>query len=242
MQIYEFMTERYVSFYSNILNKNLDLLVHGHWGKPVLMFPTSMGTAHQNRDMGLLQAAGNLIAAGQIKTYNIATIDLDSFYGKHLSAEEKIFNYTLYLQFLEHELIPKIQEECGVHRIGIAGASFGAYHALNFAFKNPDLVEFAIGLSGSYEIKSFFDGYYNDNIYFNNPVDYMPGVESWKYNHMKIVLGTSDWDICKSETLRMSKILGTVGILHLYDEKKWATHDWPLWNMAFPEYLSNVLN
>jgi esterase/lipase superfamily enzyme len=236
------MTERYVSFYSNILGRNLDLFVHGHWGKPVLMFPTSMGTAAQNRDSGLLNAASEYIDSGQIKTYNIGTIDFDSFYGKHLSASEKIYNYTFYLQFLEQELIPKIQEECGVHRIGMAGASFGAYHAVNLALKNPDIADFVIGMSGSYEIKTFFDGYYDDSIYFNNPVDYIPGAESWKYNHMKIILGTSEWDICRAETLRMSKLLGTQGIAHWYDEKKWASHDWPLWNMAFPEYLSNVLN
>ena len=58
---------------------------------------------------------------------------------------------------------------------------------------------------------------------------------------MKIVLGTSDWDICRNETLRFSEILKHKGINHWYDEKKWAKHDWPLWNMAFPEYLGAAL-
>jgi esterase/lipase superfamily enzyme len=236
------MTERYIQFYSQILNKNLDLLIHGHWGKPLLMFPTSMGTAFQNRDSGLLQAISDKIDGGTLKVFNVGSIDFDSYYGKYLNAGEKIYNYELYTRFLKDELIPKIQEECSVHRVGLAGASFGAYHAVNFAFKNPDLCEFVIGMSGSYEIKSFMDGFYNDHVYFNNPVDFVPNINSWICNHMKVILGTSDWDICRDQTLRFSKILGNAGINHFYDEKKWANHDWPLWNRAFPEYINLVLN
>lgn len=231
------MSERYVSFYSNILNKSLDLHIDGHWGKPILMFPTSMGSANQNKDSGLLAAVSSYIKDGKFKTYNIGSIDFDSFYGKHLNADVKVANYQLYTRFLLEELIPKIQEECKVNRIGLAGCSFGAYHAVNLALKCPDIADFVIGMSGSYDIKSFMNGYYDDNVYFNNPVDYMSNAEAWKYNHMKIILGTSEWDICKDETLRLSKILGIQGIEHIYDEKKWANHDWPLWNMVFPEYL-----
>jgi esterase/lipase superfamily enzyme len=234
------MQEKYISFYSNLLDKHLDLLITGHWGFPVLMFPTSMGNAFQNRDSGLLQSVGHRIAIGDIKTYNIASIDFETFYAKNLPPHQRIYNYERYTQFLIKELIPKIQEECGVHRIGLAGCSFGAYHAVNLAMKYPDLFSFVIGLSGAYDIRSFMQGHYDDNVYFNNPIDFMANVESWKYNHLNVILGTSDWDICRADTLNFSHILGNKNINHWYDEKKWATHDWPLWNAAFPEYLFKV--
>jgi esterase/lipase superfamily enzyme len=234
------MQERHVNFYSHILKKTIDLLISGHWGFPVLMFPTSMGNAFQNRDTGLLEAVGIQISNGLIKTYNIGSIDSETFYGKHLNAQEKILNYNLYTRFLVEELIPEIQKENDVHRIGLAGCSFGAYHAVNLACKYPDIADFVIGMSGSYDIKSFMNEYYDDTVYFNNPVDYMKNAESWKYNHMKIILGTSDWDICRNDTLQFSHILSEKNINHWYDEKQWANHDWPLWNMAFPEYLNKV--
>lgn len=81
------------------------------------------------------------------------------------------------------------------------------------------MADFVIGMSGSYDIRSFMEGYYDDNVYFNNPVDFVPNVESWKYNHLKIVLGTSDWDICRNETFRFSQILNNKNIGHWYDEK-----------------------
>lgn len=236
------MQERHVQFYSHILGRNLDLFVSGHWGKPILMFPTSMGNAYQNRDMGLLNSIQGYIEGGIVKTYNIGSLDSETFYGKHLSPHDRIYNYELYTRFLTDELIPEIQKENNTHRIGLAGCSFGAFHAVNLALKKPNLFDFAIGMSGSYDISTFLEGYHDQNVYFNNPVEFVSNAESWIFNHIKIVLGTSDWDICRNETLRLSQIMVKKGINHWYDEKKWATHDWPLWNMMFPEYLNSVIN
>lgn len=234
------MQEKYIKFYSHVLGRDMDLLVSGHWGYPILMFPTSMGNYLQNRDFGLINSIAPLIEAGKIKTYNIDSIDFQSFYAKDLPANVKIHNYNLYTIFLKEELVPAIQRECNVHRIAVAGASFGGFHCTNFAFKYPDLVSHCFSMSGSFNIKSFMKGYYDDNVYFNNPVDFMPNAESWKYNHMSIVLGTSDWDICRQDNIEMSRMLANKGINHWYDEKKWANHDWPLWNMMFPEYVSKI--
>ena len=74
-------------------------------------------------------------------------------------------------------------------------------------------------------------------IYYNCPDEFMSHEEGWKYDHIQMVLGTSDWDICLDKNKRMSGILREKGIDHWYDEKKWIDHDWPLWKMMFPEYL-----
>ncbi|MFN3849932.1 MAG: alpha/beta hydrolase-fold protein [Spirosomataceae bacterium] len=235
------MQEKHIKFYSHILGRDMDLLVSGHWGYPVLMFPTSMGNYLQNRDFGLNNSIANLVDSGKVKLYNIDSIDFQSFYAKDLAPGIKIYNYNLYTRFLKEELVPSIQRECSTHRVAVAGASFGGYHCTNFAFKYPDLVSHCFSLSGSFNIKSFMKGYYDDNVYFNNPVDFMPNAESWKYNHMSVVLGTSDWDICRQDNIDMSRILASKGINHWYDEKKWASHDWPLWNMMFPEYIGKMV-
>jgi esterase/lipase superfamily enzyme len=74
-------------------------------------------------------------------------------------------------------------------------------------------------------------------IYFNCPDEFMPNEEGWKYLHMQVVLGTSDWDSCKPMNQNMAGILSSKGIPHWYDERKWISHDWPLWRMIFPEYI-----
>lgn len=235
------MQENHINFYSHVMGRNIDINVYGHWGYPVVLFPTSMGNAWQYKENGLLQTVADRLDHGEIKIYSIGSIDHESFYSDELSPNVKIFNYSLYMKFLKQEFIPFVQRECNVHRVGVAGCSFGAFHAVNFAFQNPDAVSFLIAMSGSFSIQNFMHGYYDDHVYFNSPHDYMINQESWIFNHMKIVLGTSDWDICREENLKLSRLLGQKQINHWYDEKKWIAHDWPLWNMAFPEYLNTFL-
>ncbi|MDV7399400.1 hypothetical protein RZS08_48760, partial [Arthrospira platensis SPKY1] len=108
----------------------------------------------------------------------------------------------------------------------MAGASFRGFHAANFAFRHPELVSHLFTMSGSFDIKSFMDGYYDDNVYFNNPVDFLPGLnhpDLWK---MKIVLGTSEWDICLEANKRLSGILKNKGVEHWLDIRGWQPHDW----------------
>ena len=216
------------------------MLTYGHWGYPILVFPTTMGTHYQAKDMGLIESVQRLVEAGHFKIYCIDSIDQDSWYGRHLAPHVKVQNHIQYDKFLTHELVPMIQRDNHVEKIGVAGCSFGGYHAFNFAFRHPDQVAYLISMSGAFDIRTFLYGHYDDNVYFNNPVDYVPNETSWRYNHMKIVLGTSDWDICLDSNLKMSGILNNKGINHWIDVRGWELHDWPLWQSMFPHYLSSL--
>jgi len=228
---------KHIQYYSNILNVNLNLEITGNWGYPILLFPTSHGSYLQNRDFGLNSSVMKWVDEGKIKLYNIESIDGLTFYNKDFSTDIIFHNYELYVQFLRHELVPYIQNECQTHRIAIGGCSFGGYHASNFAFRFPDLISHLFSLSGAFSSRSFAPNSNNDLVYFNSPEEFMPNEEAWKYNHMHIVLSTSDQDICLGKNQNMAKILSSKGINYWYDEKKWISHDWPLWRMVFPEFI-----
>ena len=136
------------------------------------------------------------------------------------------------------------RRECGRHGVAVCGASLGAYHAANIAFRHPDAVSHLISLSGSFDISSFFDGYHDDNIYFNSPYEYLPNtIDPWKYNHMSIIIGTGEWDVTRDESYRLSEVLNSKGIKHWLDDGKWRGHDWNYWNYwqdVLPYYLSLV--
>ena len=227
----------HIPYYSNTLGRNINVEVTGHWGHPILMFPSSGGQYTQNTDFGLTGAVMQFVEQGRIKLYNIETLDMLSFYHDNMITEQKIHNYELYMQFLRNEMIPYIQGECNVHRIAVAGVSFGGFHAANTAFRFPDLVSHFIGMSAAYNIRNMAQLSDDMRIYYNCPDEFMQNEEGWKYQHMKIVLSTSDWDICLDKNKHMAGILSAKGIPHWYDEKKWVEHDWPLWKMAFPEYI-----
>ncbi|HEA30379.1 MAG TPA: esterase [Leeuwenhoekiella sp.] len=232
----------HIPYFSNILNRIIDIEVTGHWGHPILMFPSSYGSYTQNRDFGLNDTVMHFVDQGLIKLYNIETLDGWSFYAEHMSSEDKIANYEQYLQFMTQELIPKIQQDCNTHRVAVAGCSFGGYHAGNIAFRFPDFVSHLFSMSGVFNIRNLTPLSDDMRIYFNCPDEFVLNDESWKYNHMQIVLNTSDWDICLSRNQRMHEVLNNKGIEHWYDERRWIEHDWPLWKMVFPEYIQHYFS
>ena len=134
-----------------------------------------------------------------------------------------------------------LQREHRTHKVIVAGCSFGSYTAANFAFKHPDVVSELICMSGSFDVSSFLGGYHDENVYFNNPVEYLPGNDHPDLWRMGIILGTSEWDICRAPTERMSRVLADKGIDHWLDVRGWVEHDWPLWREMFPEYLGRVV-
>jgi esterase/lipase superfamily enzyme len=158
------------------------------------MFPTSQGQYTQNHDFHLNGSINWFIEQGKVKLYNIQTIDAWSFYDENFSPQQRIRNYEKYVQFLIKEFIPYIQKLHKVHRVAVAGASFGGYHAANFAFRFPDVVSHLFCLSGAFSIRNFMGGYSDELVYFNCPREFVKNDEAWKYKHMHIVLSTSDQD------------------------------------------------
>ncbi len=232
----------HIKYYSHILNRDINLEITGHWGYPILMFPTSCGRYIQNRDFKLNESVIHFVDSGKIKLYNIETLDEQSFYNDSVSSEVKIRNYDLYMQFLQKEFIPYLQTQCNTHRIATAGCSFGGFHAANTAFRFPDLVSHMFSMSGVFSIRNFVPDTDDIKVYFNCPEEFMSHEESWRFKHLNIVLSTSDWDSCKPKNKKMAEVLDAKGIPYWYDEKKWIEHDWPLWRMVFPEYINKYFN
>lgn len=234
------MTEQYHRWHSPNLNLDLEMLVFGDRGYPVILFPTTKGRYHQNKDFGLIEAARWFIDEGLVKIYCPDTIDAMSWYDKGIHPSERARNYTWYDKMLSEELIPWAQHETGVDRVCMAGCSFGGYHAANFAFKHPEKVAHLFTMGGAFDIKMFADGYHDETIYFNNPVDFVPDSSNEWLWRMNIILGTSEHDMCKDYNVTMSNILREKNIDHWLDVRPFANHDWPIWREMFPHYLSTI--
>lgn len=232
------MKEEYKKWYSPNLSTDIELLVFGHSGYPVLLFPTSRGRYYEAKDFRLIEAAQQFIEEGKVKIYCPDSIDEWSWYNKALHPADRAKNHAWYDKMLVEEISSLACNETGHSKVISAGCSFGGYHAANFAFRHPWLVSHLFSMSGIFDITEQMDGFYNSDVYYNNPVDFVPhnnDPELWK---MDIVLGTGERDICRPFNERLSTILSKKGIDHRLDIKPGAEHDWSLWRHAFPEYLS----
>lgn len=218
------------------------MLVFGHGGYPVIIFPSTMGRYHESKDFKLIESARWYVENGLVQIFCPDSIDKLSWYNRNIHPSQKVRNHIWYDKMVLDEIVEKIRWNTPTGKVAVSGASFGAYHAANFAFRHPETVGHLLAMSGSFDIKSFMDGYYDDQVYFNNPVDFLPGLNNPALYEMNIVLGTSEWDICLEKNLHLSKILNQKGIKHTLDVKGWKKHDWPLWREMFPQYLAAVCN
>jgi esterase/lipase superfamily enzyme len=240
MRFYMNIKEEYYKWHSPSLNRDIEMLVFGHAGQPVILFPTSKGSYYQNKDQGMIDAAHWFVENGQVKIYCPDSIDADSWYNKSIPPNARAYNQEKYDHMISTELVPWAQHETGFERMAFAGCSFGGYHAVNTAFRHPNLASYCFSMSGAFDIKQFTDGYYNDTIFFNNPIDYIPGDNNPNLWKMGIILGTSEFDVCKPDNERLGAILQQKNIRHWLDMRPNASHDWPVWREMFPHYLSLI--
>ncbi|MBV9127704.1 MAG: esterase family protein [Verrucomicrobia bacterium] len=236
------MNERYIRWWTPHLSRDFEMLVFGEGrGIPLVLFPTSLGRYWQNKEFGLINAVRWFVDVGKFTIYCPDSVDQESFYNKSIHPADRMRTHQGYENVIVHDVFDFARRECSCHRVAVGGASLGAYHAANLAFRHPDAVNYLFSLSGAFDIRPFFDGYYDDNIYFNNPPDYLSNCnDPWKYNHLGIVIGTGEWDVTRDESLRLSGILNNKGIRHRWDDRRWCGHDWHWWHEMLPYYLSLV--
>lgn len=234
------MKEEYKKWYSPNLSADIELLVFGHSGYPVLLFPTSQGRYYETKDFKLIDAAAHLIDAGKVKIYCPDSIDGQSWYNKSIHPADRAKNHVWYDKMILEEVSSLARNETGYSKVATSGCSFGGYHAVNFAFRHPWLVSHVFSMSGIFDISDQVDGFYNGDIYYNNPVDFLPHDQDAGLWKMDIILGTAEWDICKPFNERLSGILNQKRIDHWLDVRANENHDWPVWRQMFPEYLSRL--
>jgi esterase/lipase superfamily enzyme len=232
--------EHYHKWYSPRLSRDIEVLAFGTRGYPVILFPTSLGHYYENKDFKLIDSVNWFLDEGLVKIYCVDGIDELSWYNKNIHPADRAKNHNCYDLMLYHELVPLAQQETGVGRVATAGCSFGGYHATNFAFKHPDVVKYVFNMGAAFDIRDQVDGYYDDNVYYNNPMDFLPNAQSDFFHDMLVVLGTGTRDMCWNANERMAEILRNKGIPHWLDVRQDAEHDWPVWRQMFPHYLSLI--
>ena len=236
----EFMREEYHKWYSPSIGMDFEMLVFGDSGLPIILFPTSKGKYYENKDRGMIDVAQWFINEGRVKIYCPDSIDAHSWYNKSVDPATRVYNHICYDRLLIKEVVSRAQQECHTHFVATAGASFGGYHAVNFAFRYPHTVSYCFSMSGIFDIRRFLDGHYDDNVYYNNPVDFIVADNDENLWKMGIVLGTGEHDLCRGENEQLSSILDNKNMRHWLDVRPNATHDWPLWKQMFPHYLSLI--
>ena len=102
--------------YSPAIGGEGNLIVHGHYGRPVLVFPAENGSAWDYESNGMVGAVGGLVEAGRAKLYCVDAFDS----GERSRYESWILDQVV--PFIHHAL-------GGAQDIVTTGCSMGGYHA-----------------------------------------------------------------------------------------------------------------
>ena len=233
-------------WHSPRLGYELGVAVFGHYGPPMLAFPTSQGNEWELEGAGLISALGDFVDAGRVKIFCVGSNNTDSFMNKGAHPSHRSWRQRLFDEYIRDEVVPFIYSHCGSPGIAITtmGASMGAYHAANTLFRYPHLVKRCYALSGMYDLRRLMDGGYDDNFYFHNPVDYLANLsDPWFYEQLasceiRLATGTGPYEESRF-TYELARVLSDKGIRHYVDD--WGPmggHDWPYWKVQMREYLS----
>ena len=231
-------------WYTSRLETDIQLVRWGHYGTPVLLFPTAGGDAEEVERFHLVGVLGDLIEAGRIKVYSTDSVAGRAWISGQHSAAYCSRVQTLFDEFIYHEVTTAIRSDSHSEDIEIiaAGASIGAFNAVATVCRHPDAFRMAIAMSGTFDLSKYLEGRMYSDFYFSSPLHFLPGLEGPQLERLRtrfILLPTGEGryeDI--GESWRLAHVLGEKGIPNRVDSwgPEWH-HDWETWREMLPKYL-----
>ena len=235
------MKRDYRKWWSPALERDMELLVFGEGGTPVLVYPTSMGRFYQWEDFKIVEHMSGRIDEGWLQLWCVDSVDGESFYDKKRPWQARAQRHLAYERYVIDEVLPAIRSDNPVDFLMAAGASFGAYHAVALATRRPGIVRKAVGMSGAYDTAKWLDGSREGEAYYVNPLAFLPNLRDDRYleplRATEIVIATGREDPNVEQSRRLASTLQDKGVpasLHLWDG--WA-HDWPYWKEMVDVFL-----
>lgn len=242
------MHREYHQWFSPHLNRNMELLVLGHAGARVLVFPARMGRFYDYENWGLAEVLRSHLNNGYLQLFCVDSIDSESLYNFWVEPQDRIRRHLSYEQYILKEVLPFTQTK-NPHPYAIShGCSLGAFHAINIAFRHPHLFDKVIAFSGRYdlscpvaEFSSLFGHYYDEEVYFNTPSHFVTNMsdEYWlsHLRRMDIVLTCGNEDPFLENNRCFSRLLWEKGICHSFYEWNGRAHKPYYWRQMVGLYV-----
>ena len=243
------MNREMAELWSAALGAAGTVIRYGHWGRPVLVFPSERGRAWDFENNGMVGAVAGLIDAGRLKLYCVDSYDAASWSNHDIPLEERARRHGRYESWIVGDVAPWIYRDCGgPAEVITLGCSLGAFHAANFALKRADLFPLAMCFSGNYDPAAWNGwGERANEAYFNNPLDYVGQLAGdhleWLRGQLSLLLvcGQGQWEDTTGSlhsTKQFAALLAEKGIKHELD--LWGPdvpHDWPSWRAQFAHHM-----
>lgn len=240
------MEQSITSWYSPILEREMPVATYGYYGFALLLVPTAAADLLEYERFGLIDALRPFVDSGKLKIFSIDSINRESWMNFNAHPSHKTYMHKQWNYYVYDELVPFIRHQTSSDTpIITCGASFGALHSANLFFQRPDLFDGCISMSGVYDLTEYTRGHYDDDVYFNSPMHYMPNLSDHstleqirQSRHIHLFSGSGEYEDPDSAR-RFAGILYNKGIPYELDiwGNEWR-HDWSTWRAMLPHYLA----
>ncbi|TVR17274.1 MAG: hypothetical protein EA391_05285 [Balneolaceae bacterium] len=236
------MMRTYKSWKSPSMGKEMEMLIFGKQGTPVILFPSAHGNFKEWEEKKGFELLEEQIEEGYNQFYCVDSFAEESFMNEKIDPLARIERFNQYQAYIMDEVLPFISDNNSNPFIIAAGVAIGAYCSLLMALKYPTNFHKVIGLCGYYDIKVHLDDVTDDSIYYNNPVDFIPNLNDEKLlkhiSSVDIRMLSYKNDPTKDATRKMSDILWLKFIEH--EHYVWDNETDDLWTLA-PQMLKDNL-
>lgn len=233
------------SWFSPALQKEMPIVTYGDYGFALLLVPTAAADYLEYERFQLMETLAPYINSGKVKVFSVNSINTESWLNKEMLGEHKAIRQNQFNEYIYNEVIPFIRNSTSWETpIITCGASFGALHSMNLFLKRPDLINGVIAMSGVYNLMEYTDGFYDDQVYFNSPMHYVPNLTDHnileqirRSNHIHILTGSGAYE-APDAAREFAGVLYNKGITYELDVwgHEWK-HDWPTWRAMLPASL-----
>ncbi|MFL5350997.1 esterase family protein [Archangium sp.] len=235
------MNREYHRWYSSRLGRDMEVLLFGHSGEPVLLLPTSRGRFYQAEDFGLIGAIADRIQAGRYVVVCADSVDEESWFNQGLHPHERVARHAAYEQYLLHEVVPLLRSRSTGGRLTLGGCSFGGFHTYNIGLRNPHTFQRLLSMGGKFETEDFLDGYHDESVYYHSSMQWLPGLSDAGHlaalRRVEMTLAVGEHDFCRPSNENLSKLLWSKDIGNQLAIWWGGTHDWPVWREMIQHYL-----
>lgn len=241
-----------IGWYSDRLHRYMRIKIYGHYGPAFIAFPCQNKQSDDFKNHGMIDALSYYLENGMMKLFCLDSNDDETVSSFSWDKAFRAFRLEMYHQYLINEVMPFIYDhQNGYDEIYLIGCSMGGSHASNNFFRRPELFSGFISLSGKFDVASFFDGYFDENVYNNSPMHYLANMDQHHYyidiynqKKMIVVVGKGAFEyLVDYSNYRLSDIAYEKGIhidFNFWDEN--SIHDWCSWNYQMPYFIDKILN
>ncbi len=224
------------------LGKNMAVSIYGDSGTPIIGFPTRGKSSDQWEECGMTEAMEYQLENGFNQLFCVESVDGESFLNDKVEPSKRLMRQEQYEDYIIEEIIPYIRERNSIQYLITAGVDLGGYHAINFALRHPGEFNKAIGISGLYDLRTLFDDFYSDTLYYNNPFDFLPNISDQsllkKIKKVDYRLISYANDERKWQANKLGGIFRRKNIEHHLDIWEDSSEkEWDLWNQMLKKHI-----